>query len=392
MVSLVGRSQDPVALFERREKIKKFFIISLICIFAVAFLLGVIIYFYINRQYNDYTVTRKIKVKNGNLLQYKPYQDGVVKFSRDGVSAVDVEGKELWNGSYDMEKPAIDISGKYVCVADLGAKNVCVYNGKDSGTELTMDNTILQSCISSQGVLAVVLEESTSNVIQVYNPYDPSRQLLVEIPTNVEDGYPVSIDISPDGTALIAAYVCVTSGVVESRVTFYNFTDVGKNTNCLVGSKKYSDRLVADVQFMDADHACLFTEKGFSIWEDMKKPKQVTSEQFKANIRNAFFDENYVGVVLGSGERGKGLMQVYDQTGKRIMKLKVSTDFSQVQLLNDEILMNSASHCYIYKLNGVKRLDCDTKERIRELYQAPGRNEYLLTMDSAIKVISLDNK
>lgn len=392
MVSLVGRSQDPVAIFERREKIKKIIIVSLICIVAAAFILGVIFYFYINRQYNGYSVESKIKVKNGNLLQYRPYQGGVVKYSRDGVSAVDVEGKELWNGSYDMEKPAIDISGKYVCVADIGAKNLCVYNGKDSGTEITTDNTILQSCVSSQGVVAVILEESTSNVIQVYNPYDPSRQLLVEIPTNVEDGYPVSIDISPDGTALIAAYVCVTSGVVESRVTFYNFTDVGKNTNCLVGSKKYSDRLVSEVQFMDTEHACLFSEKGISIWEDMKKPKQVTSKQYKANIRNAFLDENYVGVVLGSDERGKGFLQVYDKEGKRVLKLKISTEFSQVLLQDDEILMNSASHCYIYKLNGVKRLDCDVKERIRELYQAPGRNEYILTMDSEIKVISLDDK
>ena len=49
-----------------------------------------------------------------------------------------------------------------------------------------------------------------ANVINIYNPYDVSSKLLVEIPTNVDDGYPVCIDISPEGTNLVAAYVVYT--------------------------------------------------------------------------------------------------------------------------------------------------------------------------------------
>ena len=113
-----------------------------------------------------------------------------------------------------------------------------MYNGSDSGTKLTTDYPILQACVSKQGVVAVLLEDQSSNVIQVYNPYDDNKKLLVEIPTNVEEGYPVSIDLSPDGTGVICASICVTSGAVKSQVAFYDFTDVGKNTNCLVGAQE----------------------------------------------------------------------------------------------------------------------------------------------------------
>ena len=208
-------------------------------------------------------------------MKCSAYQNGVLRYSRDGAAAVDRDGNEMWNGSYDMENPALDICEEYAVVADIQGKSLYVYNGSDSGTKLTTDYPILQACVSKQGVVAVLLEDQSSNVIQVYNPYDDNKKLLVEIPTNVEEGYPVSIDLSPDGTGVICASICVTSGAVKSQVAFYDFTDVGKNTNCLVGAQEYKDRIVAEVKYLDEDHAALFSEKGFSLWKNMKKPKQV---------------------------------------------------------------------------------------------------------------------
>lgn len=130
-------------------------------------------------------------------MKCSAYQNGVLRYSRDGAAAVDRDGNEMWNGSYDMENPALDICEEYAVVADIQGKSLYVYNGSDSGTKLTTDYPILQACVSKQGVVAVLLEDQSSNVIQVYNPYDDNKKLLVEIPTNVEEGYPVSIDLSP---------------------------------------------------------------------------------------------------------------------------------------------------------------------------------------------------
>ena len=143
-------------------------------------------------------------------------------------------------------------------------------------------------------------------MIQVYNPYDDNKKLLVEIPTNVEEGYPVSIDLSPDGTGVICASICVTSGAVKSQVAFYDFTDVGKNTNCLVGAQEYKDRIVAEVKYLDEDHAALFSEKGFSLWKNMKKPKQVFKKDWNREILSAFYDDRYIGVIAAGSKKGSG--------------------------------------------------------------------------------------
>ena len=96
----------------------------------------------------------------------------------------------------------------------------------------------------------------------------------------------------------------MTSGAVKSQVAFYDFTDVGKNTNCLVGAQEYKDRIVAEVKYLDEDHAALFSEKGFSLWKNMKKPKQVFKKDWNREILSAFYDDRYIGVIAAGSKKG----------------------------------------------------------------------------------------
>ena len=203
METLAGRARDVQVVTKRRQEIKRTIFLSIACILLVAVILAAVIYFYVNHQYSSYEVKNTIALKKSSGMKCSAYQNGVLRYSRDGAAAVDRDGNEMWNGSYDMENPALDICEEYAVVADIQGKSLYVYNGSDSGTKLTTDYPILQACVSKQGVVAVLLEDQSSNVIQVYNPYDDNKKLLVEIPTNVEEGYPVSIDLSPDGTGVI---------------------------------------------------------------------------------------------------------------------------------------------------------------------------------------------
>ena len=59
-------------------------------------------------------------------MKCSAYQNGVLRYSRDGAAAVDRDGNEMWNGSYDMENPALDICEKYAVVADIqGSPYMC---------------------------------------------------------------------------------------------------------------------------------------------------------------------------------------------------------------------------------------------------------------------------
>ena len=172
MESFVGRSQDVFMVTETRRERRIFIVTCAICILIAIgiFVLGVNLF--LNKKYNSYEVLESTSVTTSGNVKYEAYQNKMIKYSRDGISALDSSGNIIWNGSYDMIEPAVDISGKYVVVADIGGKTVSIYNGEDTGKEISTDYPIVQACVSSQGIVAVALEQESSNVINIYNPYD----------------------------------------------------------------------------------------------------------------------------------------------------------------------------------------------------------------------------
>lgn len=389
MESLVGRSFDIIALKEQRKRKIIFVITAAACIAVCAAIFYLGFHWFINRQYSSYKVEKSVYVKGGDLMSYVPYQEGILRYDRDGVTAVDQKGNSIWSGSYDMANPRVDTCEESAVIADIGGKSLYVNRGMGTGTGFTTDYPIVQACVSRQGVIAVLMEEVSSNTIALYNPFDKSGTLLAEIPTNVEDGYPVSLDLSPDGSSVVVSYLGVTTGIAQSRVTFYNFTEVGKNANCLVGAHNYDGFIISEVRFMDDSTVCLFGEKGFYLWENMRQPKEAGQKEFSDEIRSAFISEEYVGVILKNDDDDNACMKVYDMHAREKMSTSISGTYTKVQIRGDEILLNSSEHCMIYRINGVKKFDKKIKNKISYFFPCKKINYYFLIQNSKIKVIKL---
>lgn len=388
MESLIGRSFDVMALKEQRKR-KIIFVISAAgCILVCLAIFYLAFHWFINRRYDSYKVEHSVYVKGGSSMNYTAYEDGLLRYGRDGVTAVDGKGNAIWSGSYEMAEPKADTCGSSVVIADIGGKSLYVYKGSGSGMEFAVDYPIVQASVSKQGVIAVLLEETSSNTIALYNPFDKSAQLLAEIPTNVEDGYPVALDLSPDGSSVVASYLDVLTGAAKSRVAFYNFTDVGKNANCLVGAHNYDELIISEVRFMDDATVCLFGEKGFYLWKNMRQPEAAGKKEFSDEIQSAFIDGNYVGIIMKRDEK-KANMQVYDKELQKVMALDIDNDYTHVQIHEDEILLNSADRCMVYRINGVKKFDKKLNSKISYFFPVGKSNRYFFIQNSKIKVIKL---
>ncbi|RKI40988.1 hypothetical protein D7V86_10740 [bacterium D16-51] len=388
MKSLIGRSFDITVLNEQKKKRTRFVILAIACILVCAAIFYLGFRWFLNRQYESYQVERSIYVKNGNSMSYESYQDGIIRYGRDGVTAVDRKGNSIWSGSYDMANPKADTCGSSVVIADIGGESLYVYKGGGTGTEFTVDFPIVQACISNQGVVAVLVEDSSSNTIALYNPFDKAEALLAEIPTNVEDGYPVALDLSPDGSSVVASYLNVTTGAAQSHVAFYNFTEVGKNANCLVGAHNYKETLISEVQFMGSSDVCLFSEKGFYLWTNMRQPEAVAEKEFEETIQSAFIDEGHVGVLLKKDDL-KCNMKLYDTDGNNTLSIDVDAAFTHVQISGDEILFHSAEWCAVYRINGIRKFSKDLTSKISYFFPSDKKNYYFFVQDSKIKIIKL---
>jgi hypothetical protein len=376
-----------------REMLRSNRLFLVICTASILVAVGIFVLLingYINKYYSNYQVVRETQREDGSSEQYICRDGSLIRYSKDGISQIDIAGKTIWTGSYEMSNPQIAVCGDYVLVADIGGKDAYIFSGEDTGTELSVDYEIKQADVSKQGLVALLLEDTSSDVINIYNPYDISSKLLVEIPTNVSDGYPVCMAISPDGTSVVASYICVTSGTAESRVAFYNFSEVGQNSDCLVGAQNYQDCLVTDIRFLSNDRVCLFGDVGFFVWKNMKQPEQVMKKKAKYEIKSVFYNEKYIGTVLNTGNKKKPYeMNIYNLKGTKITSFTFSYDYDHIALEGSEILFYSSKECGIFRLNGVLRFHKTVEDGVSYFFQAPGHNRYYLLNDRTMQEIKL---
>lgn len=356
--------------------------------------LGIFSYIYGNRCYNNYEVKKSVDRSDSNNVTYRYRNGNILKYSRSGISEIDNQGKSLWNGGYEMKQPQVDACGDYVVVADVTGKQFYIYNGEDEGTSIETTLPIVRAKVAKQGMVAVLLQDEDSNVLNIYNPYSNADNLLVEIPTNVaEEGYPLDFDISPDGKSVVTAYLVVNGNSIETRVSFYNFTEVGQDKNTLVGGKSFGESMIANVEFVGDDKVVVFHEKGFTIFGKMKQPAIQVEKTFSEEIKSMAYNEGNLAVVVEKdGKIENQKIFLYDEKGKEKLQRNISYEYANMEIHGEEIIFTGNRSCNILRFNGHDKFDYKFEQEIDAVYPTADGTVYTLIDTSTIQKIKLDNK
>jgi hypothetical protein len=377
--------------FTKKKNIIMLFAVGLIIVAGIS-ALAVLSWYFNNRCYTKYEVENEVERSDSNNVTYSYFNGNILKCSRSGISAMDYNGKSLWNGGFEMKQPQIDTCGEYVVVADIGGKDFYVYNGEDEGTSLETTLPIVRAKVAKQGVVAALLEDTDSNVLNLYDPYRTTDNLLVEIPTNVSDeGYPLDFDISPDGNSVVVAYMVVSGNSIEVKLNFYNFTEVGQDQNTLVGGMSFGDEMISEIGFVGDDEVAVFHEKGFTLFSGMKQPEKLAEQTFDEDIQSMAYNEKYIAVVTGGTEDKKTLI-LHNLKGREQMKKEISYDFSEMKIYKNEIFLVSNLGCQIIRTNGREKFVCEFEEGIDTIFPTVNGNMYTLLETSAIQKIKLMTK
>jgi hypothetical protein len=323
-----------------------------------------------------------------NGAQYLRYGSGVLKYSRDGASAIDKEGKLKWNGSYEMKQPIADVCGEYAVVAEQGGTSIQIFDGEGVAGSISTIHDIIKVEISKDGAVAALLETEKDNSIILY---DVDGTMLVEMATNVIDnGYPIDITLSEDGEKLITSYLSVTTGELIGIATFYNFGEVGQNwTDRMVGAVNFSGLVVPRVVFNNNDTACIFKENGFMIFEYSEMPNMIKEINFENKVESILHNEEYIGAVLEAGESGYRQLIVFNLKGEKVLDKKLDFDYSQIYLADKEIIMYDNLSCIVMKINGTVKFSYTFDSNIEALYPVNDLDRYYFVSDKEIAQINL---
>ena len=378
-----------VVIGENDKKIQ--FGLGTTLVIAAMVIVAVIIYrnFIMDQFYSSYKEIMTVAREDDGTTTYIPYgEDMLLKYGRDGITAIDAKGKKVWSASYDMKNPKAVVCDKSVAVADIENKQLVIFDEKGNAQNVEVVLPISQVYVSKQGIAAVVLEDDMAHYIKLC---DEDTQYCEIKTRNKEDGYPISVAYSPDGKKLVTSYIHVTGEVTENMVTFYNMSDVGQNyENEIVMALDMGESMVPKVDFIDDENVIILSDNKFYIYNMKEIPYLVyESKEYSQNIKSVSYDDEYVSVVTEDASTGKKTLTVFSVKGKKTGEASVDIEYDKMITSGKDTIFYSEKEIVIYTEKGNKKYNSIIEGNDFSAIQYNEKNMYYFIDEHNIKLIKL---
>lgn len=389
-------SEEVVRRAHRKVQKRRFTILIVILIFFACIAGGVNWY---NRsyQYENYSVgwERQLDRGEGSFTGYLQFGDNLLKYTKDGASYINADGKDVWIQSYEMKAPIAAVNGNYAVIADQKGNSIyiCDLNGCQGVAATVLP--IIKVTISAKGVVAAILEDQAASYIYFYRKDGVEMQISIKGVLNGEIGYPLDISLSPDGTMLTGSYAFIQDGMLKNRVAFYNFSEVGKNAlNRFVGGFHdiYENSMVPRVKYLDDVYSVAFADDSISFFssKDVMSPALVTQIPIEEEVKSIFYNEAYAGVVVEnpSGEY-ESRLDLYKSSGEKVFSLDFTYDYDHVDIDGDTIFLYNEDSCRVYNRFGNLKYEGTFDFTVSKITKGRLPNHMIVTGPQVIKEIKL---
>ncbi|MCI8483265.1 MAG: hypothetical protein HFH41_02865 [Lachnospiraceae bacterium] len=358
---------------------------------TVILLTGAGTYIYLQtRTYSEYEVLKTVEREDSAGTKFEVFQGNILKYSKDGAFCVDVNNKMIWNQTYEMQEPVVDVCENYVAIADKKGDKVYIMDASGASGEIKTPMPIQRVQVANQGTVAVLMEQKGTGYIQIY---DKAGTFLAEGELHTENsGYPLDITISNDGKKLAVALLDVNEGNVKTTITFYNFDTIGQNEiDNIVSQYSYADMVFPKVEFLTNDIMVAFGSQKTVIFEGPQKPQVKKEILVKKEIQSIFYNEAYIGFVFDNENTEiSHNMKIYDLRGAEVVSKDFEMEYQEIGFLeNDEVCVRNDLECAIYTLRGVEKYHANFEKSIWKVMSANKIRDYIFLVDGETQRIRL---
>ncbi|MBD5459301.1 MAG: hypothetical protein HDR27_12100 [Lachnospiraceae bacterium] len=387
------KNKDKVPRVSYLEKIKshKFMIFyrSILLFILATAAVAVLLIQWKNKIYTDSVTVSSIettKPQNGNMVAFSEY---ILTYSKDGASCMDGKGNAVWNETFEMQNPMVDICQNVVAIGDYNGRSIYVMNTGGLLGQITTNRPIRNFSVASNGVVAVVLDDSDLTFIYLY---DTKGKELVRIRTTMKDsGYPFSISISPNGLLLCVSYLFVDSGELKSSVAFYNFGEVGQNqTDNYVSGYDYLDVIVGYTRFLDENTLFAVSDDRIMFFGGSQIPVSIGERLFGEDVQKIYYGKEYVGLVFNSTDgNSRYRLDIYNKAGQLSQSIGYDMEYTDIVFADGQVVIYNESECQVYNMNGVEKYSGYFEKAVYALIPTSSSYKYILVTADSVDTIEL---
>lgn len=342
-----------------------------------------------NRVYTSYDVVNTVDIRDSYNSRFFGFGDYVLRYSEDGLAYLNGD-ETYWNQAFEMKEPIIDVCGDYVAIAEQKSNNIYICDTTAQQGKIQTEYPIVGLDVSENGVVAAITEEK-SDVSHIEIIGKDGTKIAKGQTVLAGQGCPVDIAISRDGSKLAVSYLYVGNGVIESKVVFYNYSEVGKNeVDRFVGGFNFEKTMVARVEFLDNDTVAAFGDDKIVIYSMKQKPSIAAEVSIDKEIKSIFYSSEYIGAVLESGQADNPyIIAVYDMEGKKISETPFNMIYKDIKVTKDIIVIYSDVTMKVYTVDGKLKYEGNFEEGINSVIMQKDKYNYLIVSSSSIKEIKL---
>lgn len=387
------RSSDKPPRISYRERIKSHKFTIFYRFFLVLVLLASVgAAFYLqwkNKIYTQSVELSSVEVNIPSDASLMPFGAYLLTYSKDGASCMDTRGNAVWNQTFGMQNPMVDINQNVVAIGDYNGREIYVMDTNNLLGRITTNRPVRNFCVSDSGVVAAVLDDTDVTWIYLYDAQ--GNELAYFRTTMKESGYPANIAISPSGELVSVSYLYIDGGQMKSSVAFYNFGAVGQNsTDNYVSGYDYIDRVVPFARFLDNKSIFAVSDDRIMFFGGAQKPVSVAENLLSDEVRGIYYGSEYVGLVFNSKESGgRYRLDVYHKSGTFRQSIEYDIDCRDILFYEDQIIIYNETDCRIYNSSGTLKYAGTFAKTALMLIPQRASYHYMIVTSDSIDTIEL---
>ncbi len=342
-----------------------------------------------NQVYTKFETIKTIDKVGTSDGVFQKYQDNLLTYSKDGISAYDKDGKQLWNQTYEMQEPIVVSRGGHVAVADYKGSLLYLIGPGGNATTVETNLPILDLDVSSSGIAIAALQDDSTIYLRMFST---TGDVISEIKTSMQkSGYPLAFAVSPDNIKVGVSYLKAEGGKINTSLAFYNFGGVGQNeTDNLVSGYDYAGELFPLLFYPNEDNALAVGDKRVLILKGKQKPTLQTEIELDDEVQSVFYNGTNFALVFRNTEQDGGYsIRVYDMNGRKKMTETIDFEYTDLIVENDRILVYNQNQLVIYGLNGVKKYEGELGGTIQAVVPTASDAKLLVVLEDSIQLIKL---
>lgn len=382
----VDREDLDRKLRAHRRKVAALVVFVLLLLAAAAIVTYI---YYENKIYSTYDVISSTERADTGASEFTEFQGKLLKCTNDGAVYTDLAGNLIWNQTYEMDHPVVQMRGNYVVIYELNGTQVYILDTVNLQGSIRTTMPVQKVSIAAQGTVAILMENEGTSYLQLY---DKTGGQLASGELHVQNsGYPLDLALSENGEKLAVSMLDINDGSVKTVIAFYNFGTVGQNSiDKIVSSYSYADMVIPQIRYLAEDTMVAFGDDRVILFTGAQKPTEQTSIELKDEVKSIFYDEKNFGLIYDAEGGKKHRLEYYDISGKQIMDIHFETDYTNVEVLaNGELCIFGETGCEIFNGRGIRKFQYDFQEHLYQILSGRMQTDYTFLLEGKTQKVKL---